>query len=75
MIRGDQDMLTKEYLSERLGMDVSYVFQGKDGFSFCVKTELEAYKAAHVYQDLQSRIYMEKGGELWMVALIERDKR
>jgi len=54
-------------LQSVLGMEISNFFDYSDGFSFTVKTELEAYKAAYKYQGCEAVVKYSPNVEMWSV--------
>ena len=59
--------LQLKQLQNVLGMEISNFFDYSDGFSFTVKTELEAYKAAYRYQGCKTVVRYAPNVELWSV--------
>lgn len=54
-------------LGRSLGMEIDNFTEFHDGFSFTVKTELEAYKAAYKYQPLRVVVRYAPNVGLWSV--------
>lgn len=59
-------------LGNSLGMEISNFFDYSDGFSFTVKTELEAYKAAYKYQGLRTVVKFAPNVNLWSVQVYNK---
>lgn len=62
-----------ESLNRSLGVNVSNLFDYHDGFSFTVKTELEAYKAAHKYQNLRTVVRFAPNVSMWSVQIYKTE--
>ena len=64
--------LTKKYIksiSSELKMEIANFDKHCDGFSFTVKTELEAYKAAYKYRFVEET-WVTKCAGCWVVRVI-----
>lgn len=61
--------LQEARLSADLKTQVTNYYSYHDGFSFCVPTELEAYKAAYIYRSMRTRVEFAPNVGAWLVQI------